>query len=145
MAGQITRKDIIKLLKQEERDKRIRNNGIFQKDDGNFYRKVDETSEYTGQIPNSEKFVNFWTSIWEDERTIPHRKWMEKIKRKVKERIRRVEDLRISEKELGKMIKKRKKLVGTWYRWNTKLLVESIANNMEKANYDNGGMDRRSR
>ena len=82
-------------------------------------RKVNERSEYTGQTPNIEKFVNFWAGVWEDDSTTTHRKRMEKIKQKVKERIRRVEDLRISEQELGKMIKKRKKLVGTWYGWNT--------------------------
>ena len=73
---------IIKLAKQEEKEKRLRNDSIFQKDERNFYRKVIERSEYTGQTLNIEKFVNFWASIWEDESTTPRRNGWRRSNRK---------------------------------------------------------------
>ena len=45
----------------------MRNNSIFQKNEGNFYKKTNERSTYKGQVPAMDKFMKFWASIWEDE------------------------------------------------------------------------------
>ena len=55
-----------------------------------------------------EKFVNFWANIWEDESPTPQRKWMDKIKQKMIERVYHVDQLSINEEDLGNIIKKRK-------------------------------------
>ena len=40
-----------------------------------------------------DKFAKFWEGIWEDESEIPNKKWMEKIKESMKDKIRQVEEL----------------------------------------------------
>ena len=56
-------------------------NSIFQKDEGNFYKKTREISTYKGQLPTMDKFAKFWAGIWEDQNETPNKKWMEKIKK----------------------------------------------------------------
>ena len=40
------------------------------------------------------KFLKFWTGIWEDESETPNEKWTEKIKDSMKDKIRLVEELK---------------------------------------------------
>ena len=88
-----------------------------------------------------DKFAKFWEDIWEDESEIPNKKWMEKIKESTKDKIRQVEELQITEKELGKTIEKRK----NWSALGGKFLVENTEINMGKTSNGNAGMDRRSK
>ena len=45
-------------------------NANFERDQKNFFKKVEERTEYVGQILEMEKFVKFWGDIWEkDDRT----------------------------------------------------------------------------
>ena len=62
MAKRIERKKV-KYEKMISRDKTIKNNRMFTKDEGNFYRKVNEKTEYIGRTPTMEKFTNFWAII----------------------------------------------------------------------------------
>ena len=71
-------------------------------------KEANERSIYEGQVPIMDKFVKFWAGIWENESETPNKKCMKKIKRNMKDKIRQVKQLQITEKELGKTIKKRK-------------------------------------
>ena len=39
---------IVKMERWKERNKAMKNNNIFQKDDGNFYKKTSDRSTYKG-------------------------------------------------------------------------------------------------
>ena len=51
------------------RGRKVHNNARFREDEGRFYRKINQTKNFTGTIPEIEKFVEFWGGIWEQERT----------------------------------------------------------------------------
>ena len=55
-----------------------------------------------------DKFLKFCPGIWEDKSETPNKIWVEKMKKSMKENIRQMEKLQITEQELGKTIKKRK-------------------------------------
>ena len=40
---------------------------MFQEDQGAFYRKTQGTEQLRGEVPDMEKFEEFWGGIWEDE------------------------------------------------------------------------------
>ena len=52
-----------KLGKIGIRDKKIKNNRMFRDDEGMFYRKINNTKERQGTVPDIEKFVDFWAGI----------------------------------------------------------------------------------
>ena len=39
--------------------------------------RTNEKSKYKGQVPTMNKFVKFWTGIWEDESETSKKKWIE--------------------------------------------------------------------
>ena len=60
----------VKLVKMIERGKRIIDNNIFERDQKNFLKMVEDSIEYEGAIPKMGKFVKFWGGIWgKDDRT----------------------------------------------------------------------------
>ena len=69
----------IKLQKMIERGKKIRDNATFERDQKSFFRKIESSHE--GQIPEIEKFVEFWGGIWEKEERTPEMPWMEKCEK----------------------------------------------------------------
>ena len=105
MIRQIKGKDC-EMERNKEWDKAMKNNNIFQRDVGNFYRKTNERSKYKGQVPTMDKLVKFLADVWEDESETLNKKWMEKIKQSMKDKIRLVEELHNTEQELGKTIRK---------------------------------------
>lgn len=68
-----------------------------------------------------------------------------KYQRKHERKYQQVEGLQITEQELGKTIKKRKKLVRTWNRQDIKFLLKNIKINVEKTSSSNAGMNRESK
>ena len=38
-------------------------NATFERDQKNFYKKVEEETEHVDQIPEMERFVKFWLDI----------------------------------------------------------------------------------
>ena len=58
----------MKMERCKKRDKAMRSNNIFQKDEGNFYQKTNKRSTYKGQVPAMDKLVKFRASIWENGR-----------------------------------------------------------------------------
>ncbi len=45
--------------------KRIKNNRLFQENEGLFYRRMEDDIEKKGEIPDISKFTEFWAGIWE--------------------------------------------------------------------------------
>ena len=61
----------VKLIKTRTRDARIRNNQMFEEDEGNFFRNTADKKEYKGTVPSIDRFVTFWGGIWEDDTKTP--------------------------------------------------------------------------
>ena len=58
----------VKLVKMIERGKR--NNNIFEEDQKNFCKRIEDSTEYERAMSEIDKFVKFWEGIWEkDDRT----------------------------------------------------------------------------
>ena len=86
----------------------MKNNSIFQKDEGNFRKKTNERSTCKGKVLTMDKFVKIWADIQAGDSETPNKKRMEKIKESMKDKIRQVQKLQTIEQELGKTIMKRK-------------------------------------
>ena len=98
----------IKLIKMKEKGKRIMDNKLFESDQRNFFRKINENTEFEGEMPDISKFVEFWGGIWERDDKTPNMPWMKKVQEDLKEKITQVKEFNITEKELIMEIKKRK-------------------------------------
>ena len=61
----------IKMNRLKIKDTRIRNNKMFQKDQGMFYRKTQGTKQLKRKIPNMEKYEEFWAGLWVDNTKTP--------------------------------------------------------------------------
>ena len=62
----------MKLIKIK--DTRVRNNKMFQEDQGMFYRKTQGTKQLKGEVPKMEKLEEFCAGVWEDNFKTPQRK-----------------------------------------------------------------------
>ena len=62
-----------------ERGERIRDNATFEREQNSFFRKVESSTSHEGQIPEIEKFVEFWGDIWEKKGEDTEMPWMEKV------------------------------------------------------------------
>ena len=98
----------VKLKRIKNRDARVRNNRMFQEDQGAFYRKTQGTEQLRGEVPDMEKFEEFWGGIWEDETKTPNRKWMNTVAKKIREKVKNVQEFTITEKNFYDIVKKRK-------------------------------------
>ena len=84
-------------------------------------------------MPEKEKFVEFWGSIWEREKRTPNMPLMEEIMRQLNEKVNQVNDFNIT---LAKMkeVAKRKGMDSSWHGRNTELLVEKARTSPESIN-----------
>ena len=57
----------IKLAKCEEKRRRKQDNIMFQREQKGFFRMLEEEEAHEGEMPEMEKFVEFWGGIWERE------------------------------------------------------------------------------
>ena len=62
----------IKMKRLKIKDARIRNNKMFQEDQGMFYRETQGTKQLKGKVPRMEKFEDFWAGIWADNIKTPN-------------------------------------------------------------------------
>ena len=100
---------IVKMKRIKIKDARIRNNRMFQEDQGMFYRKTQGTKQLRGKAPKMKKFEEFWAGIWEDNAKTPQRKWMHTVAKKIGEKVTNVQEFTITEKKLYEItVKKRK-------------------------------------
>ena len=81
---------------------------MFQEDQGAFYRQTQGTEQLRGEIPDMEKFEEFWGGIWEDETKTPNRKWMNTVAKKIREKVKNVQEFTITEKNFYDIVKNRK-------------------------------------
>ena len=96
------------LRKIQEKGKKIKDNTMFLKKEGEFYRKIREKDQEEGETPNIDKFSEFWGNIWEDDSTTPYRPWMQDMGRELYEKVENVKDFVVTSEILSKVIKKRK-------------------------------------
>ena len=98
----------IKLQKMIERGKRIRDNATFERDPKSFFRKIESSTSHEGQIPDIEKFVEFWGGIWEKEERTPEMPWMEKVRKDLTRKIKKGNVFDITGESLTKESNKKK-------------------------------------
>ena len=83
----------IKLAKCEEKRRRKQDNVMFQRDQRGFFRTLEENVVHEGEMPEMEKFVEFWGGIWEREEITPNMPWMEVVRRQLREKVNQVNEL----------------------------------------------------
>ena len=91
-----------------ERGRRIMDNANFERDQKNFFKKVERGTKHVGQILEMEKFVKFWVDIQKkDDRTleIP---LIEGVSRQSRDKIACLKEFNITVESLEKETKKRK-------------------------------------
>ena len=59
-----------------------------------------------GEMPEMERFVDFWGGIWETEERTPNIPWMEEIRRELNEKINQVKEFNITFEKLKKEVAK---------------------------------------
>ena len=91
-----------------EKRKRKLDNIMFQKDQRVFFRKLEEKSNRKGQMPEMDKFIEFWGGIWERRENTPHMPWMEGFKLELHAKVTSVNDFDISPEKVRKEVAKRK-------------------------------------
>ena len=80
----------VKLEKIVARDKRIKNNNMFVRNEGSFYRQTKKLKKQVGRVPSIDKFTNLWTGIWEDDSKTPVTKWMKGIEKRLREKVKSI-------------------------------------------------------
>ena len=73
------------------RGRKTHNNARFREDEGRFYRKMNQTKNFTGTVPEIEKFVQSWGGIWKQKSTTKEQPWMFEIEQQLKNKIQDVE------------------------------------------------------
>ena len=95
----------VKLVKMMERGKMIIDDNILERDHKNFFKRIEDSTEYEGAMAEIDKFIKFWVVIWEKDDRKPNMSWMEKIQEKLKEKITSVTEFEITENGLISEIK----------------------------------------
>ena len=98
----------VKLDKYVEKGNRKKDNIMFQKDQKNFFRMLEKVEKHEGEMPEMEKFVEFWGGIWEQIEPTPNMPWMEEVKAELSEKANIVSQFKITEEKLRKETSKRK-------------------------------------
>ena len=98
----------VKLDKYVEKGNRKKDNIIFQKDQKSFSHTLEKVEKHEGEMPEMEKFVEFWGGIWEQNEPTPNMPWMEEVKAELSEKANIVSQFEITEEKLRKESSKRK-------------------------------------
>ena len=98
----------VKLEKIVARDKRIKNNNMFVRNEGAFYRQTKKLEKQVGRVPSINKFTDFWAGIWEDDSKTPVTKWMKGIEKRLREKVKSTSEFKVTEKDLQDVAKKKK-------------------------------------
>ena len=77
----------LKLVKMIDIGKRVMDNNIFERDQKNFFKEIEDSTEYEGAMPKMNMFVKFLRGIWEKDDRTPNMPWIEKIREELKEKI----------------------------------------------------------
>ena len=98
----------VKLDKYVEKGNKKKDNIMFQKDQKSFFRTLEKVEKHEGEMPEMEKFVEFWGGIWEQNKPTPNMPWMEDVKAELSEKANIVSQFEITEEKLRKETSKRK-------------------------------------
>ena len=98
----------VKLEKCVEKRRRKLDNLMFQLDQKNFFRTLEADDKKEGEMPEMEKFVEFWGGIWEHNKSTPNKPWMEEVKRELSEKALIITEFRITDENLMREVAKRK-------------------------------------
>ena len=71
----------VKLAKYTEKRRRKQHNIMFQLDQKEFFRTLEEDGTREGEMPEMDKFLDFWGGIWERKERTPYVPSMEEIGR----------------------------------------------------------------
>ena len=77
----------VKLEKFVEKRKRKKENFMFYHDQKGFFRTLESDITREGEMPDMDKFVEFWGGIWEQNERTPNMPWMEEVKRELHEKV----------------------------------------------------------
>ena len=91
-----------------EKRKRKLDNIMFQNDQRAFFRKLEEKRNRKGQMPEMDKFIEFWGGIWERREDTPHMPWMEEVKMQLNAKVTSVNDFNTSLETVRKEVANRK-------------------------------------
>ena len=89
----------VKLQKTVQKEKRIKDNRLFERSEGRFYWSVGSTVEHTGSVPGMDKFTDFWGGIWEDDEMI-------EVGLNIRQKVEDVREFIVSEDNIARVIKK---------------------------------------
>ena len=98
----------IKLVKFIEKRNRKKDNIMFKKDQKSFFRTLEKAEKHEGEMPEMEKFAEFWGGIWEQNEPTPNMPWMEEVKAELNQKANIVSEFGITEEKLRKETSKRK-------------------------------------
>ena len=101
------RTELVLLKVMNTRKKRIKNNILFKENQKKLFAD-DGDDEKMGELPEIEKFEEYWSSIWEKIGHTPTRPWMKKMEEEIRTRVREPLIMELTLDELRKTIKKRK-------------------------------------
>ena len=73
MLGQDELQKKVKLAKCEKKRRRKQDDIMFQRDQKGLFRRLEGEEAHEGEMPEMEKFAEFWGGIWEREKKEPHR------------------------------------------------------------------------
>ena len=98
----------VKLEKIVVRDKRIKNNNMFIRNEGTFYIQTKKLEKQVGRVPSINKFIDFWEGIWEDDSKTPVTKWMKGIEKGLREKVKSTCEFKVKEEDLQYVATKNK-------------------------------------
>ena len=71
----------VKLAKYTEKRRR-------KHDQKGFFRTLEEDGTQDGEMPEMDKFVDFWGGIWERKERTPYMPWMEEMGRQFHQKVK---------------------------------------------------------
>ena len=100
----------VKLAKYTEKRRRKQDNIMFQlqHDQKGFFWTLEEDGTREGEMPEMDKFVDFWGGIWKRKERVPYMPWMEEIGRQLPQKVNNVNDFTVTFDNVKKEVAKRK-------------------------------------
>ena len=98
----------VKLAKYTEKKRGKQDNIMFQHDQKGFFRTLEENGTREWEMPEMDKFVDFWGGISERKERTPYMPWMEEIGRELHQKVNSVNDFTVTFDIVNKEVAKRK-------------------------------------
>ena len=96
----------VKSEKSTEKRNWKKHNIMFQRDQKGFFRTLEAVEKREGEMPEMQRFAEFWGDIWEQNEPTPNMPWMEEVKAELGERANRVSEFAITDKNMKKKVAK---------------------------------------